>query len=958
MALVGLLAALPGVAQAQTWTGTASSDWTDGSNWSTGTAPTNGGSATIFINTDTPNPTVGDQLDFSSISTLVIGTAAGSAGSLSLENGSQFKVGQVNLGNGTLNVLDSFMTASRVDVEGHMLVKGSTASLTVSGLTNYLEIGKGSGWGSFTASDGATVSARHLILGNGAGSGEVIVDNASINLEQDLTVVGSIGDTNLTVKNGGTITLGRNFELGNSGGTDASLTITGAGSKIEALTGRTIIGYSFGGPGVAHAVISDHGVLSSKQIEIGYFNVATGDVLVTDGGSIQATDNLNIGGGIAGRLTLTNGGTASAGQDIAIAQFGNYAGDVLVTGSESRLDAAGDLAVGLWGNGSLTLSDGGTVGVGGDLYVGLFANDNYTSSGVLNIGAAQGEAAAAAGFVEASSLHFGDGEGSLVFNHTSADYAFDTQLIGAGVINHYSGTTTLTADNSAFDGGTNVYGGVLRAGVVNSFSPNSAVTVGAAGTLDLAGHNQTVAGLTNAGLVSFGAGSAPGTVLTVDGNYVGSGGSTIALNTVFGGDDSATDKLVIRGGQASGTTTLIFTNVGGPGAETTQGIRVVETTDGATTTPTAFTLGGERYMAGAYEYFLKRTGQDWYLANGLRPEVPEYGPIPAMGRSLGLFTIRTLHERVGEEENLRGQAEKRSVLNGIWARMLSERQTTSFSGAGNASVNGTLWAMQGGLDLYRHTTAGGSRNHFGTVGSYSGFSSNKLRGNALGDTDADLGELELKGPSMGAYWTHFSPSGWYLDAVGQASWYKVKATSLSGTRMETDMDGITASLETGYPIHIGTNGMWVVEPQAQLIWQGFNVDGHPGSPAGSTLSTPATIRPEEDSPVAWNTADAWTGRLGLRVQQSCKCGNGPLWQRYGRINVWRKFNGADGLVLDTTAPVDTRFGGTMLEGGLGMTVKTGRLLSIYTESAYHHSVGGAPQTLTGIYATLGLRLNW
>ncbi len=62
---------------------------------------------------------------------------------------------------------------------------------------------------------------------------------------------------------------------------------------------------------------------------------------------------------------------------------------------------------------------------------------------------------------------------------------------------------------------------------LNTFSPNSAVTVAGGGTLDLNGFNQTVSGLTNAGLVNMGTGTAPGTVLTTT-SYMGAGG-TIAM---------------------------------------------------------------------------------------------------------------------------------------------------------------------------------------------------------------------------------------------------------------------------------------------------------------------------------------------------------------------------------------------------------------------------------------------
>lgn len=60
----------------------------------------------------------------------------------------------------------------------------------------------------------------------------------------------------------------------------------------------------------------------------------------------------------------------------------------------------------------------------------------------------------------------------------------------------------------------------------------------------------------------------------MNGNYSGNG-NTITMNTVLGGDSSATDRLVIKG-NSTGTTNLVFTNIGGTGAQTVDGIEVVE----------------------------------------------------------------------------------------------------------------------------------------------------------------------------------------------------------------------------------------------------------------------------------------------------------------------------------------------------------------------------------------------
>ena len=169
----------------------------------------------------------------------------------------------------------------------------------------------------------------------------------------------------------------------------------------------------------------------------------------------------------------------------------------------------------------------------------------------------------------------------------------------------------------------------MRAGGLNTFSPNSAVMVASRGTLDLNGFNQTVPSVTNAGLVNMGTGTAPGTILTTS-SYTGIGG-TMAINTVLGGDASPSDRLIISGGSASGNTIVHVTNVGGVGAETTNGIPVVNAISGATTTPGAFALPAGELRAGAFDYDLLRGGvsggspNDWFLRSDFvsEPTTPE-----------------------------------------------------------------------------------------------------------------------------------------------------------------------------------------------------------------------------------------------------------------------------------------------------------------------------------------------
>ncbi|ECE3494166.1 autotransporter outer membrane beta-barrel domain-containing protein, partial [Salmonella enterica] len=128
--------------------------------------------------------------------------------------------------------------------------------------------------------------------------------------------------------------------------------------------------------------------------------------------------------------------------------------------------------------------------------------------------------------------------------------------------------------------------------------------------------------LINMGTITSGSSSStPGNTLYVDGNYTGNGGS-LYLNTVLGDDDSATDKLVITG-DASGTTDLYINGIG-DGAQTTNGIEVVDV--GGVSTSDAFELKNE-VNAGLYTYRLywNESDNDWYLASKAQSDDDDSG---------------------------------------------------------------------------------------------------------------------------------------------------------------------------------------------------------------------------------------------------------------------------------------------------------------------------------------------
>ena len=236
--------------------------------------------------------------------------------------------------------------------------------------------------------------------------------------------------------------------------------------------------------------------------------------------------------------------------------------------------------------------------------------------------------------------------------------------------------------------------------------------------------------------------------LTVS-NYAGASG-VIGVHTELGGDGSPSDRLVIDGGSATGDTLISVTRAGGFGAVTTgNGILLVDAVNGGTTATTAF--AANPIVAGPFEYNLYRGSVDasgpnnWYLRTKVIPPIPPIPPVPpvppvpppvpaiadyrrevslfaalpAMGMIYGRTLLDTLHERVGDEEQLRGRTTpgSSSYVNGAWGRIIGQHGNVD-GGPWGIYRNGPnytydLFALQAGLDIYRKEHAGGSRDHGG-----------------------------------------------------------------------------------------------------------------------------------------------------------------------------------------------------------------------------------------------------
>lgn len=392
---------------------------------------------------------------------------------------------------------------------------------------------------------------------------------------------------------------------------------------------------------------------------------------------------------------------------------------------------------------------------------------------------------------------------------------------------------TLTGDSSGFSGASTVSAGTLA---VNGILGGN-MLVDTSGRLAGAGHVGTVL---NTGIIAPGYGGAMGT-LTIDGDYVSSGGR-LEIATVLGDDNSQTSRLVIDG-STSGHTRINVINRGGLGAQTVEGIKIVDVTGASNG---SFMLDGNylfqgdpSVIAGAYAYRLYQGGVsnptdgDWYLRSALvdtgaphyQPGVPIYEAYGANLQSIN--TLPTLQQRVGDRlwaagVDLDG--------NGFWSR--TEGTYGRFADA-RVSTTGMdhridTWKIQVGADgLLAEVRNGGSL--------IAGVNLSFGEANSRIDSVFGNGALKSEGYGIGATLTWYDGAGFYADAQAQIGRYSSDLTSdLLGILANDNTGRAEAfSAEVGKRMSIDEN--FGITPQLQMIYSNVRFDRFV-DPAGAAVT--------------------------------------------------------------------------------------------------------------------------
>jgi outer membrane autotransporter protein len=315
-----------------------------------------------------------------------------------------------------------------------------------------------------------------------------------------------------------------------------------------------------------------------------------------------------------------------------------------------------------------------------------------------------------------------------------------------------------------------------------------------------------------------------------------------------------------------------------------------------------------------------------------RMEVPIYAEVPALARELGLAQLGTFHDRQGNQSLL----DESGPLPAAWARTWGKHAELDNNGAADPAFSGTMAGVQAGHDLYADANAAGHRNHFGLLVGY-GRAQGDVTGFAIGVPNSAVGHLSIDSYSLGGYWTHIGPGGWYTDAVLVGTALTIDPASNRGVSATVHGQSAIASLEAGLPIPLSAS--LSLEPQARLIWQHTSInDFNDGI-----------------SSVSFRTANGWIGRLGLRVEGRFDAA-GMTWQPFARANLWHYGGGTDTVTFAGPTVVPTEAGATAAEFALGVVSRIGARGSIYASAGYTTNVGGEHRQV--VEGNLGLRWRW
>ena len=657
-------------------------------------------------------------------------------------------------------------------------------------------------------------------------------------------------------------------------------------------------------------------------VELSPKSVANVSFDIDNSGALLAKDRsgwavvLNGGATQTAKVTLNNTGTivgniwTESGNDQVTQTAGSISGDIILGAGSDALIASGGALI-------------------GSTYMG--AGDDVASlTGTVDV-------TAAPQFDGGAGLDTLNIDGLKIKGFTAASNDSTGNDLNKG--NNLTQWETINLNNAAK---LTLTGDLFTGANVGTLNINSA------STLDLTQTTPTAfsvyGDVNNGGIVDM-FNNSIGTMTTITGNYAGVAGSTLKMDTVLGNDASATDKLIING-NTTGTTSLSVNNVGGTGAQTVEGIQVVQV-DGASSG--TFALASP-VQAGLYEYQLFQGGTstptdgDWYLRSTLlaceitntcpvvppvepeppvipiyRPGVANYVVAQTSNADLGYLALDTLHQRIGEQRTLTTDNPQ------TWVRAIAGY--TSNNGKNRFEYDQTTVGFQIGRDLLHDTTGSGTQQRAGLTTQY-------LRGNVdtrdrvrpIAGLSEDTGHIQSTAYGLGAYYTRMTNQGAYVDLVAQVNRLDNQFNDAYGSSSKQKGWQVGLSAEVGKPV-AQIKG-WTLEPQAQLSY----LHAHYGAFA------------DQFSKISSLNTDHLRARLGLRVYKERHPDSSKTAQYYAIANIHHDLISPESVELaalnsEDRVGVSERYDRTSWEVGAGVQHPLSKNTYFYGDARYEQSFG-------------------
>jgi fibronectin-binding autotransporter adhesin len=552
--------------------------------------------------------------------------------------------------------------------------------------------------------------------------------------------------------------------------------------------------------------------------------------------------------------------------------------------------------------------------VGSDVTVALAATGSITSAGNALVLTANGPFVPGEGGGDDGGVSSFAAGGTVTVNNAGtirSDNGDAIRVLGgtATIVNTglISGRVTLADGDDQF---TNK--GVFEASGESDFGAGTDLFVNT-GTIRMRPGRAVLAGLErfeNSGAIDLKNGVA-GDVLTLSGNYVGTGNASLSVEIA----GNKADRLVI-GGAATGSTRIVLHSVTSNDATLFTGPLTVVTT-GAGSSANAFTLANS--AAGFIQYGLVSDATTNSLAVTARAGAPVYrlakvqDALAAVSLKAGeAWTSRSADLRdAGAGPRLWGQ-----LFGGVENRNGS--RTVGVPGGGatayDLKVRQDFFGAELGYDLVQSDD---SRFNFGVMG---GYISSTLRFTHSAD------RARFDAGNVGVY-AGIRSGQLFANALAKYDRYWVKASDRT-LQWSDDIKGSSYGLSGEVGVRFGSDAFFA-EPVATLAWQRSSLDDL--TALGQTIS--------------FDDANGLRGKIGARLGGALRLGEVNVIL-YGGGSFRHEFAGKDGVVLHSNGVSEAVANQPLTDGGeaiAGVRIRASSLISGFIEgtASFGSSISGA-----------------